>query len=304
MRIFILFFLLINSFIIFPAFAEEDDDFDMDIDLTQIKDPELLRAKEDYLNLKSQGQSLQLQKGLYKKMRKSGKKIVKNHRSMLAQKYGFKKEMETFQMDKNCMENPNNPNCDGFFNDLENELNNQENLPIQNEVARYNDYQMAPQAPRNRPYTNIRELLSKDNRPQIIDERVEGPSNYSVSELSNQNDTQFGTGIVVDDEYRNNNQGEYTQYAREVGREISNHSQQFKGCYKRREQEVSGLIKAMIKIAPNGEIDHIHFPNVTNFNNDKVLSCVASVLHKLNFKNTPGRKQVTLLQPFYFNLKN
>ena len=101
----------------------------------------------------------------------------------------------------------------------------------------------------------------------------------------------------------NNNRGSNKIYdfVKEVDYRISLRQSDLVACYKRGGLNEEGVLKVVLKIAPNGVLNHIGFKDTTEINDRKIIRCVSRVLYSIVYPHTPSRKVTAISKPFVFN---
>lgn len=93
-----------------------------------------------------------------------------------------------------------------------------------------------------------------------------------------------------------------SQFIRDVDSRISQRGQDLLRCYRKGGYSQQGVLKVQLKIAPNGNLDHLGLEDTTQINNPKVVSCLSQVLYSIVYPPTPSQKVTTVRKPFVFNL--
>jgi hypothetical protein len=91
------------------------------------------------------------------------------------------------------------------------------------------------------------------------------------------------------------------KFVQEVDYRISMRQSDLVACYKRGGLNEEGVLKVVLKIAPNGALNHIGFKDTTEINDRKVIRCVSRVLYSIAYPRTPNRKVTAISKPFVFN---
>lgn len=90
-------------------------------------------------------------------------------------------------------------------------------------------------------------------------------------------------------------------FVKEVDYRISLRQSDLVACYKRGGLNEEGVLKVVLKIAPNGVLNHIGFKDTREINDRKIIRCVSRVLYSIVYPRTPNRKVTAISKPFVFN---
>lgn len=96
--------------------------------------------------------------------------------------------------------------------------------------------------------------------------------------------------------------GGKVDFVRDIDQRIAQRGQELLGCYKSGGYSQQGVLKVQLKIAPNGNLNHLGFEDTTQINDPRVVNCLARVLYTIQYPNTPSRRVTTVRKPFVFNL--
>lgn len=90
-------------------------------------------------------------------------------------------------------------------------------------------------------------------------------------------------------------------FIREIDLRISQRGQELLRCYRNGRYSQQGVLKVQLKIAPNGNLQHLGFEDTSQINDPRVVTCLSQVLYSINYPETPSQKVTTVRKPFVFN---
>ena len=90
-------------------------------------------------------------------------------------------------------------------------------------------------------------------------------------------------------------------FVREVDYRVAMRQSDLISCYRKSGLKNEGVLKVVLKIAPNGNLNHLGFKDTTHVNDRGLINCVTRVLYSIVYPQTPNRKIVAVSKPFVFN---
>lgn len=90
-------------------------------------------------------------------------------------------------------------------------------------------------------------------------------------------------------------------FVRDVDYRVAMRQSDLVACYKRSSMNDEGVLKVVLKIAPNGNLNHLGFKDTRHVNDKKLIRCVSKVLYSIVYPETPNRRIVAVSKPFVFN---
>jgi len=92
-----------------------------------------------------------------------------------------------------------------------------------------------------------------------------------------------------------------SNFVREVDYRVAMRQSDLISCYRKSGLKDEGVLKVVLKIAGNGNLNHLGFKDTTHVNDRKLINCVSRVLYSIVYPQTPNRKVVAVSKPFVFN---
>ena len=90
-------------------------------------------------------------------------------------------------------------------------------------------------------------------------------------------------------------------FVRDVDYRVAMRQSDLVACYRRSNMSNEGVLKVVLKIAPNGNLNHLGFKDTRHINDKNLIRCVSKVLYSIVYPETPNRRIVAVSKPFVFN---
>ena len=93
-----------------------------------------------------------------------------------------------------------------------------------------------------------------------------------------------------------------SSYPTQINNLLTQYQAHFNQCFQKYLDKPlqGGQVTGGLKISGNGHLEHISWMQNANFNNKNVLRCFNTILTRISFPQTPGKKTVIVNQPFSF----
>ena len=91
-------------------------------------------------------------------------------------------------------------------------------------------------------------------------------------------------------------------YIRSFDQSVASKAMDLNLCYKQSRTKQQGVLPVMMKVGPNGRLDHLTFMDTTQIYNRYLVSCLTRVLYSINYPQTPNQKLVSIKKVFTFEL--
>lgn len=93
-----------------------------------------------------------------------------------------------------------------------------------------------------------------------------------------------------------------SNYIRSFDQSVASKAMDLNLCYKQSRTKQQGVLPIMMKVGPNGRLDHLTFIDTTQIYNRYLVSCLTRVLYSINYPQTPNQKLVSIKKVFTFEL--
>jgi hypothetical protein len=90
-------------------------------------------------------------------------------------------------------------------------------------------------------------------------------------------------------------------FVRDVDYRVAMRQSDLVRCYRKSNMNDEGVLKIVLKIAPNGNLNHLGFKDTRHINDKNLIRCVSKVLYSIVYPETPNRRIVSVSKPFVFN---
>jgi hypothetical protein len=91
-------------------------------------------------------------------------------------------------------------------------------------------------------------------------------------------------------------------YIRSFDQSVAGKAMDLNLCYKQSQTKQQGTLPVMMKVGPNGRLDHLTFIDTTQIYNRYLVNCLTRVLYSINYPRTPNNKLVSIKKIFTFEL--